>query len=278
MAEVNVSATTSVDTSDKAATTLPGDVPTRSGGWLASVLGWIRPIMSWVPLILALAVPDFRVALSCAFGVAVFNFGLSWLLQKVGLNEGGVRFPAILDCIMMTVFGALVVLVWADGARQDVYQAWAGFLINGGLALGTAVAWLCFRAPFVRDYTSAHFDDAGMAHPLVRHLVRVLTGWWLAVFVGMALVTLVGGLATDPPPSDLFVKAFQFPGFVTFVVLGVGWVGNWYYPIHWQKNWDKIQDRYHSKVEAWVADNPDHELAQYFEPKQLHQQEEGQQA
>ena len=90
-----------------------------------------------------------------------------------------------------------------------------------------------------------------------------MTGTWLAVFSGMLLTSLIGGLwPSEPRPSRLFVLAFQLflPGFMTYILLGLGIAFNFWYPKHFRSAATRahILVRYSKQIQDWNARHPDH--------------------
>ena len=153
-------------------TTSPADPGgPRSGVWkVARVpLG----ILGWVPLILAGAVPDYRVAVTSALGVAIFNQLCIYALHRL---TGFPRiWPRTLDSIFTVLFLALTIAAWADQSRDEEIEAWTGFVINGGLFLGATIAGLSGHS-FIKDEMASNerFTQAQLSHPVLLHTTRVM--------------------------------------------------------------------------------------------------------
>jgi len=241
-------------------TTSPADPGgPRSGVWkVARVpLG----ILGWVPLILAGAVPDYRVAVTSALGVALFNQLCIYALHRL---TGFPRiWPRTLDSIFTVLFLALTIAAWADQSRDEEIEAWTGFVINGGLFLGATIAGLSGHS-FIKDEMASNerFTQAQLSHPVLLHTTRVMLWLWLGVFGLMALVSLVGGVRDlfEPKPSSQFVYAFSNPAYLTFVVLIAGGAATGLYT--WRMRADRkfvtaIASRYQRELEAWAEANPE---------------------
>ena len=226
-------------------------------GWLEWAAGGVRQLLGWVPLIVGLSITDYRIAVTAAFGMALVTIAYDYTWFRMGKTK---VFPTTLSCIFAVMFGALTGLMWADDERSDDYLAWSGVMTNGGIVLGIGVAW-AFGHPFVLDYMIDRFPEKRtLTHPLMRHIIRVMTLGWMAVFLGMLLISLVGGLAPSAwAESRLFVLAFQFPGFMTFVILTIGFIFNAWYPSHFMRNWEKLEVVYEKACMEWYEKNPDHE-------------------
>lgn len=147
--------------------------------------------------------------------------------------------------------------MWADGGREDTYQEWSGAVVNGGLFLGGGVGLDVWAPLDPRLLDPDRFrEKRTLTHPVVRHLSH---GVRMSVFLGMALVSLVGGLApgkwVERQPPLCHSSRASPQAIVTYIFLALGFIV--WYPACFQRNRSKLLELYATEVRAWCERHPD---------------------
>jgi len=118
----------------------------RKKGWREKVGKVALVVVSFLPLVVAFAVPDFRIATTCAFGASVFDFALDFYRLKTGRTK---VFPKVLNAVFLSLFGILTVLMWADTKRDTVYIVWDGKRVRIPRPCASALTFLSRLPPQV---------------------------------------------------------------------------------------------------------------------------------
>lgn len=80
------------------------------------ILDQLMGILEFVPLLLLLFVPDFKIAVTAAMGVAIFNNCFSYFMYKMGKTRS---WPKVLDLMFLILFVAMTVSIWTKPETID---------------------------------------------------------------------------------------------------------------------------------------------------------------
>ena len=166
----------------------------------------------------------------------------------------------MLDVIFAFVFGILMIITYSYPPSTDFLKYWNGFIFNAAFAFGFGIMWFVFGRPFIQDFTADEVGIEALTHPVIRLIVRILTGIWICIFTICALINLAPGIvhSNGGDPQTAFTIANILTPIIT--ISGVIF-SSWLFPIYFWANMEKFAAPYEKETEEWVLKHPDHEYS-----------------